>query len=104
MMQDSNKQNEVGFVKRAKHYLLSIEGLPSARVNDIITNEDGKRAIVRALADDQVTALMLDPALSKSGDRFTFLRNGQVFPCGEHLFGRIITALGDPADGGVPFP
>lgn len=104
MSQSSNKYNEIGFVRRAKHYLLSIEGLPSARLNDIIVNEEGKRAIVRALNDDHITALMLDQATLKVGDRFMFSEEDGLFPCGEHLFGRIITALGDPADGGPDFP
>lgn len=96
-MENSRRENEVGFVTKAKRYLLTIEGLPGARVNDLIVDEEGNRAIIRALADDHVSALAFsgDP---RPGDRYTYLKDTKLYACGDELFGRIINPLGDPVD------
>ena len=100
----AEREHEVGFVVGAKQYLLSIEGLPSARVNDVVADETGNRALVRALSDEYVTALALDAVLPRSGARYGYLPQPHLFSLGEHLFGRIINALGEPIDGGEAFP
>lgn len=94
----TKRESEVGFVTKAKRYLLTIEGLPSARVNDFIIDEEGNRGIIRALADDHVVALAFagDP---RPGDRYTYLKDPNLYACGEELFGRIINPLGEPVDG-----
>jgi F-type H+-transporting ATPase subunit alpha len=96
-------QDEVGFVTQAKQYLLTLDGLPSARVNDLLISENGTKAIVRALKDDQITALALEGS-ARPGDRYSFLGEKHQYSCGEHLFGRIINALGDPVDKKGAFP
>src|SRR3989344_1889452 len=100
----AEREHEVGLVVGAKQYLLSIEGLPSARVNDVVADETGNRALVRALSDEYVTALALDAVLPRSGARYGYLPQPHLFSLGEHLFGRIINALGEPIDGGEAFP
>jgi len=104
MEPEKDSQVEVGFVTVVKHYLFSVEGLPSAHVNDIIVDEFGNQAIVRALESNYLTALTLGAVYAKPGDRYTFHHQKYMFSCGDHLFGRIITALGEPADGGESFP
>jgi F-type H+-transporting ATPase subunit alpha len=96
--------NEVGFVVEAKQYVLSLEGLPTARVNDLLISETGRRAIVQSLSGDRILALALDPGAPRAGERYTFLPHQEIYSLGDHLFGRVITVLGEPADGGVPFP
>jgi F-type H+/Na+-transporting ATPase subunit alpha len=103
-MPPNNTHDEIGFVTEVKHYLFSVEGLPSAHINDILIGDDGGRAIVRALSDDNITALSLGKAYAKPGDRYMLSKTKHLFSCGDHMFGRIITALGDPADGGESFP
>lgn len=103
-MSNEYAHEEAGFVTNVKQYLFSVEGLPSARVNDIIIGENGSRALVRALDDEKITALMLGSAHAKPGDRFMFRGEKHMISCGDHLFGRIISALGDPMDGGESFP
>ena len=95
---NSKRESEVGFVTQAKRYLLTIEGLPSARVNDFIIDEAGNRGIIRALADNHVVALAFsgDP---RPGDRFTYLKDPKLYACGDELFGRIINPLGEAVDG-----
>lgn len=96
-MNNGKREREVGFVTRAKRYLLSIEGLPSARVNDLLVDEAGNRAIVRALSDDHITVLAFSGD-ARPGDRYTYLGDNNLYACGDELFGRIIDPLGEPVD------
>jgi len=95
---------EAGFVIEAKGYLLALEGLPSARVNSIIVNAKGQRAMVTALHEDSVQALLLDPGSPEAGDRFMAYKGGIRYSFGDHLFGRTLNVLGEPIDGGRPLP
>ena len=102
-MEMNHKAHEVGFVTRTKRYLLSIEGLPSARVNDLLVDDDGNLAIVRSLSDDHISALALS-ATAGPGDRYRYLDGDYMYSCGDQLFGRIINTLGVPVDGGESLP
>jgi len=105
-MEEEKKElnNEVGLVTSAKKYLISLEGLPSAKVNDILEDKDGKMALVTFLEEDSVRALMLDPVYTKPGNRFFLKGNEKIFSFGDHLFGRVINVLGQPIDGKSEFP
>jgi F-type H+/Na+-transporting ATPase subunit alpha len=103
-MATSRNTNEVGFVVEAKQYVLTLEGLPSVKVNELISQENGGRAIVRSLSGEQLTALSLDYGSPRAGDRWGYLQGEHLYSLGDHLFGRIINVLGEPADGGDPFP
>lgn len=98
------KAREAGFVTEAKQYVLTLEGLPSARLNDVLVGESGERAIVRALKGDQLKALLLDPVMPRAGDRYGFNNDAQLYSLGDHLFGRVLSVLGEPADQGPAFP
>lgn len=103
-MQNNTLQKEIGLVRAVKHYLISIEGLPSAKMHDIIVNEDGKRALVTALSHDAVEAMMLDTAEVHPGQQYEIHTQTNQLSVGEHLFGRVINALGDPIDSRGGFP
>jgi F-type H+-transporting ATPase subunit alpha len=98
------REREVGFIVEAKQYVLTLEGLPSAGVNDVIVHEKGGRALVQSLAGDRLTALALDYHLPRAGDRYTYLPDNHLFSLGDHLFGRVINVLGEPVDGKGSFP
>jgi F-type H+-transporting ATPase subunit alpha len=97
-------QKEMGIVRSTKHYLVSVEGLPSVRVHDMVLSEEGKRGLVTALSHDTVEIMMLDSADVRPGQRFELTENTNQLSVGDHLFGRVMNALGDPIDGGVGFP
>lgn len=101
---DQGQDTEVGFVSEAKQYVLSVSGLPSARVGDVIVREDGGRAIVRSLGGDELSALSLHHGAPRAGERYMPLPEPRLYSLGDHLFGRVINALGEPVDGGEPFP
>lgn len=97
-------EGETGFVTEAKGYLLKLEGFPSVRIDDIIINENGQRALVTALNEEDIEVLLLDSGKVEAGDRFTIHTEGVRFSFGEHLLGRVINALGDPLDGKEVLP
>ena len=97
-------EGEIGFVIKAKGYLLTLEGLPSARVNTIIVNAKGQRALVTAFQEDSVEAYLLGRDNPRAGDEFFIDPKGIQFSFGEHLFGRTINVLGEPLDGLGGFP
>lgn len=95
---------EVGFVLSAQDYLIYLEGLPSARVNDIIISPTGGRALVTTLAKDKIEALMLDKERPFPGTAFSINKNGLSIPLSDNLLGRTFNPLGEPLDGKEPFP
>ncbi len=103
-MTEDTFTKEVGFVVNAKGYLLSLDGLPRARINDILIDDEKNRAIVVSLDDDLVTALLLDDVNPKAGDRYTLSENNLEYSLGDYLFGRIINVFGEAIDGKGSFP
>lgn len=102
-MTANSRNKEVGLVVKTRRYLVTLEGLPSARVNDILIDRDGNMAIVRALSDEYVHALSLRSE-AVIGDRYQFYQQTNMYSVGEHLFGRVINTLGIPIDNKGSFP
>jgi len=103
-MSSAEFTREVGIVRATKHYLISVEGLPSAHVHDIIVNEEGGRALITTLLHDAVEAMILDPFDAHPGQQFELHERADHFSIGPHLLGRMVNALGDPIDGKGGFP
>lgn len=103
-MRDFTAQREIGIVRATKHYLASIEGLPSACVHDLVRDEDGGRALVTALSHDAVEVMVLDSHDVRPGQRYELVSRDKQFAVGDFLLGRVVNALGDPIDekGGFP--
>lgn len=97
-------KKEVGYVISTQDYLLSIQGLPSAQINNIIVTKSGGRAMVTALTKDKVEAVMLDPERPKPGEYLEKSDIGIALPIGPNLLGRAINPLGVPHDGGPVLP
>jgi F-type H+-transporting ATPase subunit alpha len=95
---------EVGYVVSAQDYLLNIEGLPSASVNDIVVSENGARALVNIIERDRVEALMLDPDRPRPGESFTLTGSKLTIPLHVNLLSRAINPLGTPIDKKGKFP
>ncbi len=92
-------ESETGLVVEAKGYLIVLEGFPSARIDDVIVSGAGQRALVTALRESGVEALLLDAGNPSAGERFVTHPDGIRFYIGESLYGRTLNMLGEPIDG-----
>ena len=92
-------KEEVGIVVETQDYLTYLEGLPSARVNDLVISANNARGLVYGLDRERIEVLMLDQVQPKPGDLFSLEPDGLQLKIGEELLGRVISPLGDPMDG-----
>ncbi|KKR80569.1 MAG: ATP synthase subunit alpha [Candidatus Daviesbacteria bacterium GW2011_GWA1_41_61] len=93
---------EVGFVKSIKNFLAYLDGLPSARVNDLVVNDQGLRGWISALLPDTVEILLLDDGVVSPGQIFHCASQKMTVPVGEFLLGRAVNSLGVAIDGKGP--
>lgn len=93
-MNSQHQTHEVGYVVESRNYLIYLEGLPSARINDIVVGKNGQMALVTNLGTNRIAANMLTHHKSKPGDEFQRLSAGlQIYePLG--LLGRLMNPLG----------
>lgn len=94
---------EVGTTLQVSDGVVRIYGLGNAEANELLEFENGMKAVVMNLEEDNVGAVLLGPTdLVKEGD--TVRRTGHTasIRVGEALLGRVITPLGEPLDGKGP--
>lgn len=78
-----------------------ITGLPSAAMDDILSFEDGSRALVFDLTETLIGAVLLhETEALRAGTRVELTGRTLSIPAGDSLLGRIIDPLGTPLDGG----
>ncbi|MDV5168312.1 F0F1 ATP synthase subunit alpha [Photobacterium rosenbergii] len=91
---------ERGVVLSLGDGIAKINGLPSAAMDDILTMEDGSRAMVFDLTEDQVSAVLLYETSSLTAGTSVHLASQPLsVPVGNELLGRVIDPLGTPQDG-----
>ena len=91
---------EVGTVLQVSDGVVRIYGLDNAEANELLRFDNGMKAIVMNLEEDNVGAVLLGPTdLIKEGDTVT--RTGRIasINVNENLIGRVIDPLGNPIDG-----
>lgn len=77
-----------------------IKGLPSARIEELLTFEDGSDAVVFCLLPDVIGAIMLRQTNSvKAGTGVLLSGRNLDVGVGDPLLGRVIDPLGRPLDG-----
>ena len=94
---------EVGTVLQVSDGVVRIYGLGNAEANELLEFDNGMKAVVMNLEEDNVGAILLGPTdLIKEGD--TVRRTGHMasIEVNEALLGRVITPLGEPLDGKGP--
>lgn len=94
---------EVGTVLQVGDGIARIYGLNNAKSGELVTFENGVRAIVLNLEEDNVGAVLMGSSVEiKEGD--TVRRTGKIasIKVGEGLVGRVVNALGEPIDGKGP--
>lgn len=92
--------DEVGTVLQIGDGVARIYGLNNAESNELIEFENGLKAIVMNLEEDNVGAVLLGPSnLVKEGAVVKRTKRVASIMVSEDLLGRVINPLGDPIDG-----
>jgi F-type H+-transporting ATPase subunit alpha len=94
---------EVGTVLQIGDGIARIYGLTRARAGELVEFENGVKAIVLNLEEDNVGVVLMDSSEEiKEGD--TVKRTGIIasIPVGEGMVGRVVNTLGEPIDGKGP--
>lgn len=91
---------EQGSVLSVGDGIARITGLPSAAMDDVLILEDGSRAMVFDLTEDQVGAVLLhETSRLTAGIQAHLADRILSVPVGDGFLGRIIDPLGTPLDG-----
>ncbi len=99
----SSELEEVGSVLQVGDGIARIYGLTNAKSGELVTFENGVRAIVLNLEEDNVGVVLMGSSDEiKEGD--TVRRTGKIasIKVGESMVGRVVNALGEPIDGKGP--
>jgi F-type H+-transporting ATPase subunit alpha len=94
---------EVGTVLQVGDGVARIYGLTKAQAGELLVFENGLKAMILNLEEDNVGAVLLGQSSGiKEGD--TVKRTGKIasIKVGEGVLGRVIDTLGDPIDGKGP--
>jgi F-type H+-transporting ATPase subunit alpha len=94
---------EIGFVKQTREFIANLDGLPSARINDLVENDEGLRGLVSSLSENSVEIWLLDEGEVLPGQTFKSTGRRLTVPLGDFLLGRAINPLGVAIDGKPPF-
>ncbi|MCI2082365.1 MAG: F0F1 ATP synthase subunit alpha [Bacteroidales bacterium] len=95
--------SEIGKVLQVSDGVVRIYGLRNAQANELIEFENGEKAIVMNLEEDNVGAVLLGRTdMIKEG--YIAKRTGHIVSimAGESMLGRVINPLGEPMDGKGP--
>ena len=91
---------EVGTVLQVGDGIARIYGLSNVQSGELIEFENGLKAIVLNLEEDNVGAVILGSSNTiKEGDVAKRTRKIASIPVGEGLLGRVVDTLGNPIDG-----
>ncbi len=94
------KLEEVGTVLQVSDGVARIYGLQNAEANELLEFQNGEKAVVMNLEEDNVGVVLLGPT-DKIREGDTVRRTGHIasIEVGERMLGRVIDALGRPIDG-----
>lgn len=94
------KYDEVGTVLQVSDGVVRIYGLNNAEAEELLEFDNGIKAIVMNLEEDNVGAILLGPT-DKIKEGMRVKRTGRIasLTVGDGMLGRVITPLGEPLDG-----
>lgn len=100
---EGNKnEKEVGVVASVNKFVAYLEGLPGAKISDIIESDSGAVGWITSLLSGQVEVLLLNDKDVRPRDIFYQTGRHLTIPLGNFLLGRAINPLGQPIDEGRP--
>ena len=99
-IKDTMKYEEVGTVLQVSDGVVRIYGLFNAESDELLEFDNGVKAIVMNLEEDNVGAILLGPT-DKIKEGMTVKRTGRIASIDvcDAMLGRVITPLGEPIDG-----
>ena len=99
-IRSSIKYDEVGTVLQVSDGVVRIYGLYNAEADELLEFDNGMKAIVMNLEEDNVGAILLGPT-DKIKEGMTVKRTGRIASIDvcDAMLGRVITPLGEPIDG-----
>ncbi len=99
-IKDTAKYDEVGTVLQVSDGVARIYGLYNAESEELLEFDNGIKAIVMNLEEDNVGAILLGPT-DKIKEGMTVKRTGRIASIDvcDGMLGRVITPLGEPIDG-----
>lgn len=91
---------EIGTVLQVSDGVIRIRGLQNAQAGELLEFENGIKAVVMNLEEDNVGAVLLGPT-EKIKEGMTISRTGRIvsLQVGEGMVGRVVNPLGEPLDG-----
>ena len=91
---------EVGKVLQVSDGVVRIHGLLNAEAGELLEFEDGIKAVVMNLEEDNVGAVLLGPT-DRIKEGMTVKRTGRIasINVSDDMVGRVVNPLGDPLDG-----
>lgn len=90
-----DKTGEIGFVSRVLHFLAYVEGLPHAKMNEIVVFEDGEIGEVMSLGQETVEVLLLSKNGVKVGTKAARTDSFLEIRASDGLLGKSIDPLGE---------
>ena len=99
-IENSSKYEEVGTVLQVSDGVVRIYGLYNAEADELLEFDNGIKAIVMNLEEDNVGAILLGPT-DKIKEGMTIRRTGRIASIDvcDGMLGRVITPLGEPLAG-----
>lgn len=94
---------EVGYVKDIKGPVVYLDGLPTAKVGDLVSGENEVMGYVSGLTPLHVEVMILSSGKTIPGQAFHSTGKSLSVPVGDFLLGRAISPLGVAIDGKKPF-
>ena len=91
-----HRWNEVGYIKEVNGSLLTVDGLPSVKMNEIVLLESGEIAQVFSLQKEKFTILLFSPHSIAIGTRVVRTGEPLKVDVGSFLLGSCIDSLAQP--------
>ena len=96
---------EVGEITSVREFIVKVKGLPSCMNGQKVELSHGGQGMVMGFDENSVMVLVFgNKAGVRSGHEVYSRGEPFAIPVGESFVGRVITALGQPADGKGPMP
>jgi proton translocating ATP synthase F1 alpha subunit len=95
----TSNTEEIGFVNSINSYLITIDGLPNIKINELVISNNQALGLVTSIENDSVEVLLLNNLPVQPKDSFRRTHQSLSINVGSHLLGRAIDPLGQGVDG-----